>query len=48
MHSEGNGVGWTGSLGLIDEDYCLQNDHLLSRVGERAECSWLNCHGSNP
>ena len=21
----GEGVGWTGSLGLIDADYCLQN-----------------------
>ena len=22
---EGEGVEWTGSLGLIDVDYCLQN-----------------------
>ena len=22
---EGNGVGWTGNLGLIDADYCLWN-----------------------
>ena len=22
---EGEGVGWTGSLGLIDADYCLGN-----------------------
>ena len=23
---EGDGVGWTGSLGLIDADYCLWMD----------------------
>ena len=22
---EGDGVGWTGNLGLIDANYCLQN-----------------------
>ena len=24
-----------------------QNDYLLSSAGERAECSWLSCHGSS-
>ena len=23
---EGEGVGWTGNLGLIDADYCLCNE----------------------
>ena len=31
---EGEGVGWTGNLGLIDPNYCLWNGSAMRSCGE--------------
>ena len=31
--AEGEGVGWTGNLGLTDANYCLWNEVLLYSTG---------------
>ena len=28
-HGEGEGIGWTGNLGLIDANYCLWNGSAM-------------------
>ena len=43
---EGEGVGWTGNLGLIDANYCFGLDKQLDPVVQHWKLCLVTCDGA--